>query len=65
MSQLGYGKEYKYAHDYPEHYVPNENYWPDDLAYQKFYIPSNQGVEKRIVDRLAFLKSLDIKNSKK
>lgn len=59
MSELGYGKEYKYAHDYPEHYVPNENYWPDDLSKQKFYTPTNQGLEKRIADRLEFLKTMD------
>jgi putative ATPase len=59
MSELGYGKEYKYAHDYPEHYVPNENYWPDGMAKEKFYEPTNQGLEKRVVDRLEFLKNLD------
>jgi putative ATPase len=65
MSELGYGKEYKYAHDYPEHYVPNENYWPDAMPKQKFYVPSSQGLEKRITDRLEFLRSLDKDNSKK
>ncbi|MCC2624585.1 MAG: recombination factor protein RarA [Burkholderiales bacterium] len=59
MSELGYGKEYKYAHDYPEHYVPNENYWPDGIAKEKFYEPTNQGLEKRVVDRLEFLNNLD------
>lgn len=61
MSELGYGKEYKYAHDYPEHYVPNENYWPDNLSRQQFYNPTMQGLEKRILERLEFLKSLDKK----
>jgi|SRR6185437_12067074 len=59
MSELGYGKEYKYAHDYPEHYVPNENYWPDGMDKQKFYQPTNQGLEKRVADRLEFLRNLD------
>jgi putative ATPase len=59
MSELGYGQEYKYAHDFPEHYVPNENYWPDNMKKIQFYKPSNQGMEQRIVDRLKFLRELD------
>ena len=59
MSELGYGQEYKYAHDFPEHYVPNENYWPDNMKKIQFYKPSNQGMEQRVVDRLKFLRELD------
>lgn len=59
MVELGYGKEYKYAHDYKDHYVPNENYWPDKLKKQQFYIPSNQGMENRIIERLKHLRTLD------
>lgn len=61
MSELGYGKEYKYAHDYPHHYVPDETYWPDHMEKQYFYKPTDQGLEKRVAERLAFLKSLDKK----
>ncbi|MCC2644923.1 MAG: ycaJ [Burkholderiales bacterium] len=61
MAELGYGKEYKYAHDFPEHYVPNENYWPEGMDKQKFYEPTNQGLEQRILDRLKILKNLDKK----
>ena len=59
MSELGYGKEYRYAHDYPNHYVPNEQYFPDGMSPQKFYQPSDQGFEQRINERLAYLKKLD------
>lgn len=61
MADLGYAKEYKYAHDYPHHYVPNENYWPDNLSAQQFYTPTLQGLEARVVERLKFLKELDKK----
>ncbi|MCE3268614.1 MAG: ATPase [Burkholderiales bacterium] len=61
MAELGYGKEYRYAHDFPEHYVPNENYWPEGMDKQKFYEPTNQGLEQRILDRLKILKNLDKK----
>ena len=60
MAELGYGKEYKYAHDYPNHYVPNEQYFPDDLINKpKFYQPTNQGFEQRIIERLEYLHKLD------
>jgi putative ATPase len=51
MSQLGYGKDYKYAHNYPEHYV-EQQYLPDSLKGIRFYNPSNQGYEKQIMERL-------------
>lgn len=59
MSSLGYGKEYKYAHDYPNHYVPNENYWPQSMEGKQFYHPTLEGMEKRIIERIKFLHELD------
>lgn len=59
MNDLGYGKEYKYAHDFPNHYVPNEQYFPDNIISQKFYNPTEQGFEARITERLRFLHNLD------
>jgi putative ATPase len=62
MNDIGYGKEYRYAHDYAEHYVPNENYWPSGMGKRQFYMPSNQGLEKRVIERLNFLRKLDKDN---
>lgn len=59
MKNIGYGNEYKYAHNYEHHYVPNENYWPKNISKQTFYSPTKQGIEKRITERIKFLKSLD------
>ena len=59
MAEIGYGKEYKYAHDYPNHYVPNEQYLPREIINQQFYQPTNQGLEARIQERLKFLQQLD------
>ncbi len=64
MAELGYGREYKYAHDYPQHYVPNEQYFPDEIAEQKFYQPSDQGFEQRIRERLNYLRDLDQQTKK-
>lgn len=44
---LGRGIGYKYAHDYPDHYV-EQQYLPDEIRDAKFYIPSENGYEKRI-----------------
>ncbi|MAE11534.1 MAG: AAA family ATPase [Dehalococcoidales bacterium] len=51
MKQTGYGEGYKYAHDYPDHFVPQQNL-PDSLQGNQYYTPSEQGFEKQIRDRL-------------
>jgi len=51
MKDMGYGKGYKYAHDYPGHFVKQQNL-PDSLQGKRFYIPSDQGFEKEIEARL-------------
>ena len=45
--KLGHGTGYKYAHDFPKHYV-KQQYLPDELVGRKFYIPSENGYEKKI-----------------
>ena len=51
MRSLGYGKGYKYAHDYPEHFVKQQNL-PASLQGKQYYYPSDQGYEKTIATRL-------------
>ncbi len=51
MKGMGYGKGYKYAHDYPGHVVEQQNL-PDSLQGKRFYTPSDQGYEKQIIARL-------------
>ena len=46
-SKLGHGIGYKYAHDYPNHYV-EQQYLPDGLTDRKFYRPSENGYEQQI-----------------
>jgi putative ATPase len=47
MKELGYGKGYKYPHDFPDHHV-EENYLPEDLKGRIYYRPTNQGYEGEI-----------------
>ncbi|MBC8246201.1 MAG: replication-associated recombination protein A [Deltaproteobacteria bacterium] len=51
MKDLGYGKDYKYAHEYKDAFVPQE-YLPEQLAGRLFYHPTNRGYEKIIKQRL-------------
>ncbi len=53
MKELDYGKDYKYAHDYNDAYVPQE-YLPDEIKGQIFYQPKGMGFEKTIKERLNF-----------
>ena len=51
MRRVGYGKGYKYAHDFPGHFV-EQQHLPDSLKGRKYYEPSDQGFEKEIEGRL-------------
>ncbi len=51
MKQMGYGEGYKYAHDYPDNFVEQQNL-PDSLQGTQYYSPGEQGYEKQVVARL-------------
>jgi putative ATPase len=51
MRNLGYGREYKYPHDYPDHFV-EEEYLPENLKGRIYYHPTDQGFEREIKKRL-------------
>ena len=55
---LGHGIGYKYAHDYPNHYV-EQQYLPDEIKDAKFYIPSDNGYEKNIKEYFKKMKGAD------
>ena len=52
---LGHGIGYKYAHDYPNHYV-EQQYLPDEIKDAKFYVPSENGYEKQIREHFQKIK---------
>ena len=54
MKEIGYGREYKYAHNYSNHFV-EENYFPDELAGSQYYFPTEIGQEKNLKERLKAL----------
>jgi putative ATPase len=64
MKDLGYGRDYKYAHDYEDAFV-DQDYLPERLKGRKFYTPSNMGFEKKIAERMAWWEKKKKEFSKK
>lgn len=65
MKELGFGREYRYAHDDPEAYAAGGNYFPENMPAVKFYEPTARGLEGKIAERLAHLRELDKQAEKK
>ena len=59
MKELGYGHEYRYAHDEPHGYAAGESYLPDGISEPGWYQPVSRGLEIKIVEKMAFLRRLD------
>lgn len=59
MKELGYGRDYRYAHDEPNAYAAGETYMPDNLEEPNFYQPVPRGLEIKISEKLKWLKQLD------
>lgn len=53
MKSLGYGKDYRYAHDEPEAYAAGENYFPEGMEPRQYYQPAPRGLEIKIAEALA------------
>lgn len=65
MSELGYGKAYRYAHDEPEAYAAGENYLPEGLEDLGWYEPTPRGLEGKIAEKMKHLHELDLAYRKK
>jgi len=61
MKNLGYGKDYRYAHDEEDAYAAGESYLPEGMARPGWYRPTDRGLEARIAERLAELRHRDAK----
>ncbi len=59
MKELGYGRAYRYAHDEPEAYAAGECYFPEEMSERSYYRPVPRGLEIKIGDKLARLRTLD------
>jgi len=59
MKEMGYGQEYRYAHDEPNAYASGEVYFPQEMAQTRYYRPTNRGLEGKIGEKLAWLAEQD------
>mgnify|MGYP001813016470 FL=1 len=59
MKELGYGKDYRYAHDEEDAFASGETYFPDALGEQEYYQPVERGLESKIKDKLDRLRELN------
>jgi putative ATPase len=59
MKELGYGHDYRYAHDEPEGYAAGEDYFPEGMEPPAYYQPVDRGLEQKIQQKLAHLRELD------
>jgi len=64
MKELGYGHEYRYAHDEPNAYAAGETYLPDGIGDPGWYQPVTGGLEIKIGEKLAVLRKWDKEASK-
>lgn len=56
MKEMGYGEDYRYAHQYDDAFVPGESYLPEQIADRQFYFPVDRGLETRIKEKLDYLR---------
>jgi len=59
MKDLGYGKDYRYAHDEEDAYAAGESYLPEGMERQEWYRPTDRGLEAKIREKLEHLRNLE------
>lgn len=64
MKSLAYGKDYRYAHNEEQAYAAGAHYFPEDMQQRQYYHPVDRGMEIKIAEKLAYLRSLDKKIKK-
>jgi len=57
MKELGYGKEYRYAHNEPNAFAAGETYFPDEFDERQYYSPVDRGLEIKIGEKLRNLRA--------
>lgn len=59
MKEMGYGAQYRYAHDEKDAFAAGETYFPDSLGEQRYYEPVDRGLESKIKQKLDHLRKLN------
>ena len=63
MKDLGYGKDYRYAHDEEDAFAAGETYFPDEMGERQYYQPVERGLELKIKEKLDRLRKLNAENA--
>jgi putative ATPase len=58
-TELGYGEDYRYAHNEENAFAAGENYFPEELKDTRFYYPVERGLEQKIAEKLRYLEALN------
>ena len=61
LKSMNYGEDYRYSHNEAEAYSAGQTYLPEEIKDTQFYHPENRGLEIKLKEKLAYLKSLDKK----
>lgn len=59
MRELGYGKDYRYAHEESNAFAAGETYFPDEIGEKEYYLPVERGLELKIKEKLDKLRKLN------
>lgn len=62
MKDLGYGKDYRYAHDEEAAFAAGESYFPESMGEREYYQPVERGLEVKIKEKLNHLRALNLTN---
>ncbi len=65
MKDLGYGKDYRYAHDEADAFAAGESYFPEGMPAVSWYRPTDRGLEGKIREKLEELRRLNVEAGKK
>jgi len=65
MKELGYGKDYRYAHDEDDGFAAGETYFPESMGEREYYQPVERGLEARIKEKLDHLRELNLTGKNK
>ncbi|MFQ3198228.1 MAG: putative ATPase, partial [Paraglaciecola sp.] len=65
MKDLGYGQQYRYAHDEPHAFAAGESYMPPELKDTRYYHPNERGLEIKLKAKLDYLADLDRQSTQK
>jgi putative ATPase len=63
-AELGFGEDYRYAHNEENAFAAGENYFPEEIKDTRFYYPVERGLEQKIAEKLRYLDDLNTRSDR-